>query len=298
MTQAQFSQGKTFLITGANSGIGFATASLLAREGATIILACRSLERGQEALKKIVTNTSSTCVHLMQVDMASVASIHAFAGAVQERFGRLDALINNAANFDISVKKPRFTESGAEEIFATNHLGPFLLTNLLLALLKRSAPARVVNISSKGLLTYPFLKIQFDDPTTSRKRRYSPQYAYYHSKLAQVMFTRELARRLKNSGVTANIIRVPAVRVDVSRYPDVHPLLLKLYDLKQRAAISPEQMADTYVKIAASPTYAQANGVHFDEKCRAVGVPKFAADDQACARLWEVSAEMTGLAVS
>lgn len=89
----------------------------------------------------------------MQVDMASTASIRAFAEAVQARFERLDGLINNAANFDISVKQPRFTESGAEEIFATNHLGPFQLTHLLLDLLQRSAPCRVVNISSKGLLT-------------------------------------------------------------------------------------------------------------------------------------------------
>ena len=285
----------TFLITGANSGIGFATTHLLAQAGATAIMACRSQERGQAALKKIVESTGSSSVHLMQVDLASLTSIRLFAAAVEERFERLDALINNAANFDISVKQPRFTESGAEEIFATNHLGPFLLTHLLLDLLKRSAPARVVNISSKGLLTYPFLKIQFDDLTTSRKRKYSPQFAYYHSKLAQVMFTRELAKRLQGSGVTANIIRVPNVRLDISRYPNVHPFLLRLYDIKQRFAITPDQMAETYVKIAAKPEYDQANGLYFDEKGEPVKMPKFAMDGEACACLWKVSAEMTGI---
>lgn len=287
--------GKIFLITGANSGIGFSTAQQMAQEGATVIMACRSLERGQAAMKKIINSTGSSSVHLMQVDMASCASIRTFSAAVVERFGRLDALINNAANFDISVRVPHLTENGAEEIFSTNHLGPYLLTRLLLDVLKRSAPARVVNIASKGLITYPFLKIQFDDLTTSRKRKYSPQYAYYHSKLAQVMFTRELAKRLQDSQVVAHIIRVPNVRVDASRYPNVHPVLLKLYDIKQRSAISPEQMAETYLKIATGPEYAQVNGLYLDEKCQPVSMPKYALDDGACLRLWNVSAEMTGI---
>jgi NAD(P)-dependent dehydrogenase (short-subunit alcohol dehydrogenase family) len=295
MAQMQSLSGKVFLITGANSGIGFATTQWMAALGATVIMGCRSLERGQAARDKIIESTGSTCVHLLQVDLASNASICSFTNGVLQRFERLDALINNAANFDISLKEPRFTETGAEEIFATNHLGPFLLTHLLLDLLKQSVPARVVNISSKGLLTYPFLQIQFDDLTTSRKRKYSPQFAYYHSKLAQVMFTRELARRLEGSGVTANIIRVPNVRVDASRYPNVHPFMLKLYTIKQRFAITPEQMAETYVKVAAAPEYARANGVYFDEKGNPVGMPKSTLDDEACARLWKVSAEMTGI---
>jgi NAD(P)-dependent dehydrogenase (short-subunit alcohol dehydrogenase family) len=187
--------GKTFIITGANSGIGFAAARQMAKAGATVVMASRSLERGTAALNEIVHLTGSQRVHLLQVDMASMPSIHGFVESFLARFDRLDGLVNNAANFDISKTTPSFTESGAECIFATNHLGPFLLTNLLLDILKASAPSRVVNISSKGLLLYPFLKIQFDDLTTSRKRKYSPSYAYYHSKLAHIMFTRELARR-------------------------------------------------------------------------------------------------------
>jgi NAD(P)-dependent dehydrogenase (short-subunit alcohol dehydrogenase family) len=290
-------KSRTFLITGANAGIGFAAAQRLAQAGATVIMACRSLERGEEARKKIIHNTGGGAIHLLQVDLASQPSIRAFAEQVQARFERLDALINNAANFDISKRQPNFTGSGAEEIFATNHLGPFLLTHLLLDLLKRSAPARVVNISSKGLLLYPSLKIQFDDLTTSRERRYSPQYAYYHSKLAQVMFTRELAKRLTGTGVTANIIRVPNVRLDISRYPDVHPLLLKLYDIKQRFAITPEQMAETYMKVASAPEYEGVNGTHLDEKGEPAGVSKFARREGACARLWQVSVELTGIEV-
>jgi NAD(P)-dependent dehydrogenase (short-subunit alcohol dehydrogenase family) len=287
--------GKTFIITGANSGIGFAAARQMAKAGATVVMASRSLERGTAALNEIVQETGSQTVHLLQVDMAAMPSIRGFVKSFLARFDRLDGLVNNAANFDISKTTPSFTESGAECIFATNHLGPFLLTNLLLDILEASAPSRVVNISSKGLLLYPFLKIQFDDLTTSRKRKYSPSYAYYHSKLAHIMFTRELARRLEGSGVTANVIRVPNVRIDVSRYPDVHPILLKMYDLKQRSAITPDQMAATYLKVAADPDLASANGVHFDEHARPVGVPSSAKDDQACARLWDISVQMTGI---
>jgi NAD(P)-dependent dehydrogenase (short-subunit alcohol dehydrogenase family) len=258
-------------------------------------MASRSLERGTAALNEIVQATGSQRVHLLQVDMASMPSIQGFVESFLARFERLDGLVNNAANFDISKTTPSFTESGAECIFATNHLGPFLLTNLLLDILKSSAPSRVVNISSKGLLLYPLLKIQFDDLTTSRKRKYSPSYAYYHSKLAHIMFTRELARRLEGSGVTANVIRVPNVRIDVSRYPDVHPVLLKMYDLKQRSAITPDQMAVTYLKVAADPALASANGMHFDEHARPVSMPSFAKDDQICAHLWDISVQMTGI---
>lgn len=122
-----------------------------------------------------------------------------------------------------------------------------------------------------------------------------PGNLWFYSKLAQVMFTRELARRLEGTGVTANILRVPNVRLDASRFPDVHPLLLKLYDVKQRFAITPEQMAETYVKIAAAPEYDQANGLYFDEKGKPVGIPRSSMDDEACARLWKISAEMTGV---
>jgi NAD(P)-dependent dehydrogenase (short-subunit alcohol dehydrogenase family) len=288
-------EGKTFTITGANSGIGFATAKQMAKAGATVVIAARSLERGNAAMNEIVQGTGSQRVHLIQMDMASFKSIRRFSDSFLERFKRLDGLVNNAANFDLSKTTPSFTESGAEVIFATNHLGPFLLTRLLLDILKASAPSRVVNISSKGLLVHPFLKIHFDDLSTSRVRKYSPAYAYYHSKLAHVMFTRELARRLEGSRVTANAIRVPNVRIDVTRYPDLHPLLLKMYDLKQRSAITPDEMAVTYLKIAASPELTQANGVYFDERARPVPMPRYAVNDRACARLWEVSERMTGI---
>lgn len=286
---------KIVIVTGANAGIGRETVRRLAEAGATVIMACRSLERSQPVREQIVQESGNAQVHLLPVDMASLESIRMFVSEFQARFKRLDALINNAAHFDLSQKEPHFTPQGAESVFATNHLGPFLLTNLLLPQLRAAAPARVVNISSQGLVMYPFLKIKFDDLSTSQKRKYSVQYAYYHSKLAHVMFTMELARRLSGSGVTANAIQVPNVRIDVSRYPDIHPVLLKMYALKQRFAITPQQMAEAYVEIATGEQFAAANGQYFNEKCQTVALPRAAKDLAACARLWELSTTMVAL---
>lgn len=285
----------TIIITGANAGIGKAAALELAGRGATVVMACRSAERGKTARDEIVARTGNDRVDLMLVDMASQDSVRQFAAGFLSKYSRLHGLINNAANFDISVKQPVIRD-GIEEIFATNHLGPVLLTLSLLDALRAGAPARILDVSSKGLVTMPLIAIQFDDLTTSRARKYNPAYAYYHSKLAQVMFTYALARRLEGTGVTANAVRVPNVRVDASRYPNLHPLLLKLYDIKQRAAITPEQMAAAYARLIAAPDFAAANGQYFDEHCRTVSSPRSSYDRAAQERLWEISLSLTGLA--
>lgn len=286
---------KIFIVTGANAGIGFATSKQLAQAGAAVVMACRNPERGEGAVKRVIAETGSSKVALGIVDLSSLTSIRDFVKEFESNHAQLHGLINNAANFDISVKQPSFTAEGTETIFATNHLGPFLMTNLLLDRLQASAPSRVVNISSMGLLTYPKMQISFDDLTTARKRKFSPQYAYYHSKLAQVMFTYELSRRLMGSGVTANAIRVPNVRVDIDRYPDISPLMLKMYTFKQRFAITPDEMAEGYLKIAASTEYQDVSGKYFDEKGKEVKSPKSALDADSCAKLWKVSAELVGI---
>ncbi|MEN8241534.1 MAG: SDR family NAD(P)-dependent oxidoreductase [Chloroflexota bacterium] len=287
--------GKVYLVTGANAGIGFAAARQLAQAGATVVMACRNPERGAAALEKVVAESGSSQVELGIVDLSSLASIRTFVRKFEGKHAQLHGLINNAANFDITARQPSFTAEGAEMIFATNHLGPFLLTNLLLERLKASAPARVVNISSMGLLTYPKMQISFDDLSTSINRKYSPQFAYYHSKLAQVMFTLELSRRLEGSGVSANAIRVPNVRIDTDRYPNLSPMMLKMYAFKQRFAITPEQMAAGYIRIAASHQFEGVTGKYFDEKGKIVKLPKFSLNNDACARLWKVSAEIVGI---
>ena len=182
---------KTMIVTGANSGIGKAAATQLAALGITVIIACRSEERGARALTEIRTASGNPRVELMQVDLASQASIRAFCAAFSARHARLDALIHNAANFDHTLKKPTLTEDGVETIFATNHVGVFLMTHLLLDQLRKCAPSRIITVASKGLLTYPFLDIEFDN--LNGERRFTTQHAYYHSKLAQVMYTYALA---------------------------------------------------------------------------------------------------------
>ena len=294
MTDTSSLENKVFIVTGANSGIGKEAARQLVERSATVIMACRSTERGGTARDEIAGATGNAQIDLMLVDMASQESIHAFVETFRAKYSRLDGLINNAAHFDISQTEPVIRD-GIESIFATNYLGPFTLTLELLDTLKSSAPARILNVSSQGLVTYPNIAIQYDDLTTSRTRAYKPAYAYYHSKLAHVMFTLALARRLAGTGVTANAIRVPNVRVDVSRYPDLSPLMLKAYDIKQRFAITPAEMAETYVRLIADKEFEAANGQYFDEKCRIVKPPRFARREAEQERLWKITAELIGL---
>jgi NAD(P)-dependent dehydrogenase (short-subunit alcohol dehydrogenase family) len=291
-------RGKVGIITGANAGIGKRVALGMAQAGATVVLACRSAERGEAARQEVIAQSGNVDVHLLQVDLSSQASIRAAVAEFEARFDRLDVLINNAANFDQRLKAPVLTAEGIETVFATNHLGPFLLTNLLLPRLKASAPARVINVASKGLITYPRLSIEFDN--LNGQRKFSMQHAYYHSKLAQVMFTYDLAERLakqsSGSGVTANIIRVPVVRLDEGRYDHVPGWMQAAYRLKMRlAAISPEQMAETYLYLAAAPEMAGVTGQYFDEKRQPVKSSGPSYDRAVWARLWDVSARLTGL---
>jgi NAD(P)-dependent dehydrogenase (short-subunit alcohol dehydrogenase family) len=211
----------------------------------------------------------------------------------QARYARLHVLINNAANFDHTLKKPVLTEDGVETIFATNHLGPFLMTNLLLDTLKASAPSRVINVASKGLLAFPFLTIEFDN--LNGERKFSATHGYYHSKLAQVMFTLDLARRLEGTGVTVNCIRVTNVALDRDRLTHLPAILRWAYALKRKMALTPEQMAETYVHLAASPQVEGLTGGYWDENRRQVRAYRNAYAQTVWRRLWEVSTTLTRL---
>jgi NAD(P)-dependent dehydrogenase (short-subunit alcohol dehydrogenase family) len=287
-------RGKVGIVTGANAGIGKRVALGMARAGATVIMACRSAERGEAARQEVIAGSGNADVHLLQVDLSSQAAIRAAVAEFEARFDRLDVLINNAANFDHRLKAPVLTAEGIETVFATNHLGPFLLTNLLLPRLKASALARVINVASKGLITYPRLSIEFDN--LNGQRKFSMQHAYYHSKLAQVMFTYDLAERLAGSGVTANVIRVPVVRLDEGRFDHIPGWMQAIYRLKMRlAAISPEEMAETYLYLAASPEAAALTGQYIDENRKPVKSSPSSYDRAVWHRLWNVSAQLTGL---
>ncbi|MEZ4837199.1 MAG: SDR family NAD(P)-dependent oxidoreductase [Caldilineaceae bacterium] len=282
---------KTVLITGANAGIGLRAAHGLAQQGHTVVMLARNAERGEVAQQQVIEQSGNPNVDLIIADMASQSSIRQAVTVFEERHSRLDALINNAANFDISMKRPQLTAEGVETIFATNHLGPFLLTNLLVDRLKAAAPSRVINIASKGLLTYPFLSIEFDN--LNGQRKFSAQHAYYHAKLAQVIFTLDLAERLKDAGVSVNCIRVPSVRLDAGRYDHVPALMRSIYQFKMRFALPPEAVAGLYVDMATADKYAPMTGQYVDETGRSVSLPRNAQDHELRAKLWQVSEELT-----
>lgn len=283
---------KTILITGANAGIGKAAAIQLAQLGACVVMACRSLERGETALADVRQASGSDHVELMQVDMASQDSIRRFAADFQRRYPRLDVLIHNAANFDHRLKQPVLTADGVETVFATNHVGPFLLTHLLLDTLKASAPSRVITVASKGLMTYPFLDIEFDN--LNGERRFGMQRAYYHSKLAQVMFTYDLAERLKTigTGVTVNCVRVTNVAIPDERLTHLPKWLVRVYHLKRRMSITPQRQAETYVYLAADPAVQAITGGCWDEHNRQVRSNKNSYHRETWHRLWQETARL------
>ncbi len=284
---------QNILITGANSGIGKAAAIQLARCKANVMIACRSLERGMAARDEILQVSNGGSVDLMQVDLSSLSSIRRFASEFLSRYTRLDVLIHNAANFDLSMKEPVLTPDGLETIFATNHVGPFLLTWLLLDLLKASSPSRIITVASKGLTMYPNLDIEFDN--LQGTRRFSPQHAYYHSKLAQVMFTYDLAGRLKGTGVTVNCVRVTSVALPDNRLAEYPAWLQKIYNMKRRMSITPEQQAQTYVYLAADPEVAGITGGYWDEHNKQVRSSKNSYRVETWKRLWAETGKMAGI---
>ncbi len=282
--------GKTVLITGANSGIGKEAALQLAEFGACVIMACRSEERGEKARLEILQKFPNAELIVMPLDLSSQASIKILAEQIIANFQRLDVLIHNAANFDLTLKKPLLTKDGVETIFATNHIGPFLLTRLLLDLLKESVPSRIITVASKGLLVYPSLDIEFDN--LNGERKYSAQKAYYHSKLAQIMFTYDLAERLEGTGVTVNCIRVPSVAVPDERLAELPGFLKKLYSLKRSMSITPARMAETYVYLASDPAAGQISGKLWDETNKQVKSNRNSYDRETWKRLWQASEKL------
>jgi NAD(P)-dependent dehydrogenase (short-subunit alcohol dehydrogenase family) len=286
-------EGKTIIITGANSGIGKAAAGKLAALGARVIMACRSAQRGAQALEDVRRQSNSQEVELLQVDMASQQSIRQFVGAFRAQHERLDVLIHNAANFDHNLKKPALTADGVETVFATNHIGVFLMTHLLLDMLKASAPSRIITVASKGLITYPFLDIEFDN--LNGERKFNTQHAYYHPKLAQVMFTYHLAEKLKGSGVTVNCVRVTNVAIPDERLAHLPAWMRRLYKLKRGMSITPEQQADTYVYLAADPAVQAITGGYWDENNRQVRSNRSSYRGETWERLWNESERLAGI---
>jgi NAD(P)-dependent dehydrogenase (short-subunit alcohol dehydrogenase family) len=258
---------KTYLITGANSGIGKAACVQILKKGYRVVMACRSEERGRKAMEDAMRQSGSGAAELLIVDMSLMSSVRSAAREFREKHGALDVLISNAASFDISQKAPVKTAEGIESIWAANHLGPVLLADELLEPLKKSVQGRIITVASQGLVIHPFLKIDIEDPEFER-RVFSVPKAYYQSKLAQVMYTYWMAERLKDTRVTVNCIRVTNVKVDISRYPGLSTISRLAYNVKSKKAISPEEMAETYLWLAEAPELCMVTGKYFDHHRR------------------------------
>ncbi len=257
------------LITGGNSGIGKQAAIQLAQSGFRVIIGVRNLKRGEVALAEIKEKSGQIDIELLQIDMSSKKSILEASLEFKNRTDKLDVLIHNAADFDISRKKPEKSVDGIETIWATNHIGPILLTNSVMDLLKKSEQGRIVTIASQGLVMHQKLNVDLKDPEFEN-RKFSVSKAYYQSKLAQVMYTYWLSEQLKDTDITVNCIRVTNVKVDTSRYPNISGFMKFLYAMKSKFSISPEDMAKTYVYLATSSDLNSVTGKYFNEKNKPV----------------------------
>lgn len=279
---------KIILITGGNSGIGKAAAIQLAQMGNTVVIGCRSRERGEVALREIREVSRSEKVQLLLLDMSSRQSIKRAVKEFKATMPRLDVLIHNAADFDISRKESDWTEEGIERVWATNHIGPVLLTLLLLSELQVSAQGRIITVASKGLVVQPFLRVNVEDPEF-RRRPYRTAKAYYQSKLAQIMYTYWLAHQLRETRITVNCIRVGNVRIDLARYPQLSAKMKRMYAIKSRFSLTPEEMAHTYTYLAMEPSLDTVSGKLFNEKNKIVSSPRYSRNQEN----WEALMDVT-----
>ena len=275
-------QGKICLVTGSTSGIGRVTALELAKMGATVVLACRDKSKGEATRDEIKAQKSDAPVDMLLADLSSQQSVRQLAQDFKDRYSRLDVLLNNAGAIFL---RRSTTIDGLERTFAVNHLAPFLLTNLLLDTLKASAPARVVTVSSD---VHRGTAINFDD--LQGEKGYRGLRAYGQSKLATILFTHELAKRLQGTNVTANCLHPGTVATNFGS--DNGRVLSFLIKLALRTGISPEKGAETSVYLASSPEVEGVTGKYFSN-CREVRSSKESYDDAAAERLLEVSAELT-----
>jgi NAD(P)-dependent dehydrogenase (short-subunit alcohol dehydrogenase family) len=277
-------QSQVCVVTGATSGIGKAAAAALARQGAEIIVVGRDPGRA-EATAAAIQADGAPPPKVEIADLARLDQVRALAGRLNQTLDRIDVLINNAG---LVLNERQVTPDGYEHVFAVNHLAPFLLTNLLRPKLTASAPGRVITVSSDA---HTAARLDLDDPNL--EHGWSSWRSYSNSKLANILFTRELARRLDGTGVTANCLHPGVVRTGFGR--DARPLMRAGITIAKPFMLSPERGADTMVYLASSPDVAAKTGGYYVK--RQLREPSAAArDDGLARRLWEISERLTGLA--
>lgn len=273
-------KGKTVIITGANSGIGKATSLELAKAGAHIVMACRNKAKGEAALEEIKAVGEA---RLFLGDLSSLKSVRELAAQLNQELDSVDVLINNAGNL---FPDRRESVDGFELQFATNYLGPFLLTHLLLDKLKASAPARIINVSS---VVHKQGRIDFND--LQAENNYDMMKRYGMTKLGNLMFTQELARRLSDTNITVNALHPGLVNTNIG---SEHGIFSFVFRYLGWLFLSPNSGASTSVFLATSPSVADVSGKYF-VKSKEENVSDAAKDEAIAKRLWEVSMELCGL---
>jgi len=286
--------GKVVVVTGANVGIGLETAVGVAERGATTVLACRNQSKAEAAAKVVTQRTWNDDVHVVPLDLADLASVRKAADDILSRWGRLDVLVNNAGG---TWTQRQHTAQGIEYTFGVNHLGHFYLTNLLSERLQAGAPARVVSVTSVGHHA-AFGGLRFDD--LQSEKRYEGMEAYCRSKLANLLFVRQLAKRLDGSGVTANAAHPGWVRSSFAMDGDTTGAISFGMRVIRPVQISPRRGARTSIFLAASPDVAEKTGMYW-VRSKPGHMSRHARDDAAAERLWDESERLlasTGFALA
>ena len=287
-------KGKICIITGSNSGIGKETATNLVKMGATIIMVVRDQERGEKARTEIVKQTGNNSVDLMICDLSSMDSIRHFVKEFKKKYDRLDVLVNNAGAM---FNKREVTSEGFEKTVAVNYLGPFLLTHELLDLLKSSAPSRIINVSS-GLAKNG--KVDLDDLQSEKNYKGTKAYSkvrapvYANTKLMLMMFTYELARRLKGSGVTANVLMPGFVATNLGKNSGSLSSSI-MFKMVRPMQVSAKKGAETSIYLASSEDVKDVTGKCFIKKKEAMTCPA-SYDEELQKRLWNKTESMLSLA--
>jgi NAD(P)-dependent dehydrogenase (short-subunit alcohol dehydrogenase family) len=279
--------GKTVLVTGASGGIGLVTAAELARMGASVTMVARDRAKGEAALAEARHSSGSDDIELVYADLSSLAEVRVLAEEFRAKHDALHALVNNAGAMHTQRRE---TADGFEMTIGVNHLAHFLLTDLLLDMLKASAPARIVNVSSHA---HYGGWIVFDDLQLTRL--YIPMFAYAQSKLANVLHAYELARRLEGTGVTANALHPGVVSTNFGKNEGgaMESLVGMAQMMTPWLFITPERGAETSIHLASSPEVEGVTGRYFDSK-RGVPSSFVSYDRRTQQRLWEVSEELVG----
>lgn len=301
---------KTVIITGANSGIGKDAAIKFAAADHNVIMACRSIEKSQNAFNEVLNSSPGNTVELMKLDVSSFQSVRNFCSEFKRKYNVLDVLINNAAFFEHGKKEYQMSPDGIELTFATNTIGPFLLSELLKDVLSKSEDARILNACTENIMHFfdPKRKIEFDNLQGEIKesKKYSVYKNYGDSKMALLMLTFKMAEEYKSYGIKVNAIIIPGVKISKDTMKKMSPGYRLIAMIKQPFSLTPERLADCYYHICTSDEFVNITGQAINKHNRIMPaakhdkgfaktkellsfnhIPKYAYDKDTAEKLWE-----------